>query len=721
MDGSTIWDGSKSPYPGLNRFTYSQAKLYFGREKQVCRAMEELAKSNVDILIITGPSGTGKSSLVYAGILPELLQNAKPSKAENWIVSLRPADHESLYRCLAQELRRLTRWHSMPLPKLADLWRSEPEILLEEIASLDEQIQAIVIDQAEEIFESSDIRERREFIELITKFKSATGKSVPLLITIRDDFLHRLAGFEAFHNAIDEQQIVHLTMLTRSQIHRMIAEPARIASLDVSDVIDRLEEEAYDDAAATTLPLLALTLEKLYRSSDGKRFSIQELDSFGGLSGVISNSAEVAYNLCVLELGSDDTKMAFKAVFEDLFRFDAIGQSPVRKSAILSTLVQKHSKAQHLIETYAANEARLLTLASVGAKGDSGQSRVDIAHEAIFSAWPRLETLISENRNEHLELEHARISANHWVARGRPTSQIHEVRLSDAQTALRVLNRTPEWLDEITREYVFPRKLLVRRLSQPLDEVPYGERAAVGDLLNIADLTWSGNGDSRPGVGAFDNGFIPADYWCKLERIKVGRYPVTQAQYRVFLEDKAYFSDSSLWDGAIIEQPPRLDKSRENYPAVNCSWNEANAYCRWLTKLLWTVSAIAENQEIRMLTSNEWRDALIGPGQTWDCLKNSPANTEYAELGRTISVGLFPRVRTHIGAEDMIGNVWEYCDDMTKIEGVDTSSDSAHRAAMGGSWFEPPIAGPKSLTNRSGPNGRSTSVGFRICLGSIFS
>jgi formylglycine-generating enzyme required for sulfatase activity len=233
------------------------------------------------------------------------------------------------------------------------------------------------------------------------------------------------------------------------------------------------------------------------------------------------------------------------------------------------------------------------------------------------------------------------------------------------------------------------------------------ERVAAGDLL--ARL-----GDDRPGVGLGPDG-LPDMVWCNipagpfimgedkskhtnsLPDYQISRYPVTQAQYRAFVEAGGYH-DESYWaeavaagtwrEGQVTRAIPKFDEKGEfiewepewdmagprnfghpfdlpNHPRVGINWYEAVAFCRWLTAQLQAVAALAEDRLIRLPTEAEWEKAARGSDgriYPWgNQAEPERANYGATEIGATSAVGCFATGASPFGLADCAGNVWEWC------------------------------------------------------------
>ncbi|GAB4483084.1 MAG: hypothetical protein Kow00124_32340 [Anaerolineae bacterium] len=261
------------------------------------------------------------------------------------------------------------------------------------------------------------------------------------------------------------------------------------------------------------------------------------------------------------------------------------------------------------------------------------------------------------------------------------------------------------------------REYLLSELNKP--DITPRRRMHIGDWLDTL-------GDTRPGVGLLPDG-LPDIEWCpvpggyiqvanepepfEVRHLWIARYPVTWAQYRIFLEAPDGHESPLWWDG-LLRRPeyPREVILRDNQPAQEVSWYDAVAYCRWLSYRI--------GFEVRLPTEWEWEMAASGGiatnhypwGPQW--IENQ-ANTRESLLRRSLAVGLYPHAPSPVGALDMSGNVLEWCQN-EYFNPAATDPGPAKRAYRGGSWFL--IYEAARVTWRSGndPYMRYNSVGFRL-------
>ena len=270
------------------------------------------------------------------------------------------------------------------------------------------------------------------------------------------------------------------------------------------------------------------------------------------------------------------------------------------------------------------------------------------------------------------------------------------------------------------------------------------DRAAAGDAL-------AAMGDDRPGVGLRPDGLPDID-WClvpagefmmgskddslalfgketpqhrvKLGAFRIGRFPITNAQYDAFVQDggytpkwrKCWTRDGWAWKGNR-EAPEKLGGVFDlpNHPVVMVSWYEAHAFCNWLGGKL--------NMAVGLPTEAQWEKAARGDaGRTypWEGEQITPEHANYVATGlnSTSAVGIFPKGASPCGALDMSGNVWEWCETKWRDNyGIPEDSDpggEGQRVLRGGSFDVGTGFVRCAVRGWGDPDFRVVNVGFRV-------
>src|SRR4051812_8633361 len=294
---SFAWDPARSPYPGLVPFAPEDAAVFFGRRPETHQLMElltpTLQRGPGRMVAVVGPSGSGKSSLVHAGLLPRLAR-----QPERWVVvpPLRPGRQPTA--ALAASLARAfaARGRPRPTEELAAALTQGSAGLVElagQLADLGANGAGrpgvlVVIDQAEELLTRTGAREQQAFLQLLG---GALHEDSPVwaVVTLRSEFLSTAPDRAGLAEAVDDPLVIE--PLSRGRLAEVIARPAQRAGLEFAPgLVERMVE---DTAGGDALPLLGYTLHELYKRV-GREGSITEADydAVGGVVGALQHRAD---------------------------------------------------------------------------------------------------------------------------------------------------------------------------------------------------------------------------------------------------------------------------------------------------------------------------------------------------------------------------------------------------------------------------------------------
>jgi formylglycine-generating enzyme required for sulfatase activity len=210
----------------------------------------------------------------------------------------------------------------------------------------------------------------------------------------------------------------------------------------------------------------------------------------------------------------------------------------------------------------------------------------------------------------------------------------------------------------------------------------------------------------------------------RLDSYRIGKYPVTNGQYRRFIDAGGYAERGEhFWSpeglewrrGAKRSEPEHWDDARLNalnQPVVGVTSYEAAAYCSWLTEHLRSTGEIGRGEVVRLPKKSEWEYAARGgDGRTWPWGNEwdpARANTAESQVGRITPVGIYPDGASPFGVLDMAGSVSEWCDDETE--------NSRHRLLRGGAWFLNAGFTRPAIQVFSSPDGANDFIGFRCVV-----
>ena len=391
------------PYPGLRPFTSDEAPIFFGRGREVDALVARLRDPARRFLAVVGASGTGKSSLVRAGLLPRLANGAIEG-SWHWppVVAFTPgATGNDPFLALAVELHRvLPPAHGRRPADIAKALAGEPQRLLEHAADLLSKRPAgaalvLFVDQLEELFTLAAEKHRGAFVEVLAR--AAGDPRLRVLVTLRADFLQQAMAFSGRIEA--EPALAPLLQAGGyllgppgpAALLDMIRRPAERAGLNLNEgLADEILRDAGGDAGEA-LPLVAFCLEELHRrTAPEHHLTLDAYRAIGGLRGVIGRRAGELLEVISSAVGADlDT--ALPRLFRALVHVDAAGKA-ARQRASWDTLMSAPAPVPQLTETLI--NGRLLLA------GDAGnQAAVTLAHEALLQEWPALREWLEYDRD----------------------------------------------------------------------------------------------------------------------------------------------------------------------------------------------------------------------------------------------------------------------------------------------------------------------------------
>nr|WP_316779815.1 hypothetical protein [Streptomyces sasae] len=337
------------PYRGLARFEPGDADLFFGRDELTDRLLE-LTRSR-RFSAVFGPSGSGKSSLLRAGLIPRLRNSDLATPQPAALRVLTPGEHP-----LRTHEQRLTAKDGD-----GDTW--------------------LIVDQFEELFTlCQDPNERDRFIDqLLTATDPASRLRV--VIAVRADFLGRCAQHPRLTAALQEATVLAGPM-SRNELREAIVKPAQTAGLIVERTLTmRVLDEVEGEPGA--LPLMSHALLETWRRRKGRALTTEAYDAAGGLSGAIARTAEDVHT----HLTPPQADLARRILLRLITPGE--GAPDTRRPAPRTELdFGDPSDTATVLEHLA--RARLLTLE---------HDTVNLAHEALIAAWPRLQAWINEARD----------------------------------------------------------------------------------------------------------------------------------------------------------------------------------------------------------------------------------------------------------------------------------------------------------------------------------
>jgi len=376
----------RAPYPGFLALDQQDAAVYFGRDDEVRHIIQRVDSRRIEggrrLLLVVGASGTGKSSLLRAGVLPRIRK-----ATQDWIAlsAFRPGENPLAAFSASLEEAGCTISEE-------EFMRMDPAELgrVLRIARDTRRASVLVsIDQCEELFTRAAPDRRDAFLDLLSQLLSP-GMPFTVIATIRSDQLGELQKAENL-KADWESYLVRPIAIER--MGEIIRGPARIAGLKIEqELIERIVRDANTSDA---LPLVAFAIRRLYDKFAGtgslQLVAYESLrDVNAGLSPLDTIVRDTAFQAIADLNPSTDERQALREAFvPGLVKVNDEGvfvRQPARWSAL--------PPASHrLVAALAGPEARLLTI-----RNKNGDSEVEVAHEALFRAWPDLVGWLDEER-----------------------------------------------------------------------------------------------------------------------------------------------------------------------------------------------------------------------------------------------------------------------------------------------------------------------------------
>ncbi|MDZ8069703.1 MAG: caspase family protein [Nostoc sp. DedQUE08] len=380
--GEKIAFNQENPYRGLYAFESEQAQYFCGRDEAVRTLILRLAESR--FLAVIGYSGSGKSSLVKAGLLPQLKGDRLPGSSQWAIASFTPGEH--------------------PLGKLVDILAQQQQ---------QNQPQLLFIDQFEEIFTlCQDDEERKAFIRLIVEEVKTAERQTRIILTIRGDFLNKCADYVEIITLINSFPPTSfiVPIMSFTELEEAIEKPAKLHGVTFEHgLVSQIFADVVNRPGA--LPILQYALKELWRvcieepESPKPLLTHEGYEEIGGVKGALDKRATILYQ----SLTTIDQAFA-RCLFMELVQLGEAGEVTRRRASWdrLEAISDSPQQLQRVVGLLAGSQQRLII---------TDRDTVEVAHEALLSEWKLLNTWIDEN------LENIRLSRSleedcqEWVQR----------------------------------------------------------------------------------------------------------------------------------------------------------------------------------------------------------------------------------------------------------------------------------------------------------------
>ncbi|MGE3287357.1 MAG: TIR domain-containing protein [Pseudonocardia sp.] len=402
------------PYRGLEAFDEEHAEFYFGRENHVQRLLERLRQGR--FVAVLGPSGSGKSSLVRAGLLPRLRDGAVPG-SEGWEIRvLRPGGHP--LAALAAPLLSM-----QPGPGMqSTVDRLETDERTVHLATASTLVDAppsqrvlLVVDQGEEIFSlCRDEPARRAFLRNLHHASVIPGGRTVVVLVLRADFYPRLARFPAVAQLVQSHQML-IGGPAEDEIRQMIEEPARIVGLQVEPgLVETIRNDVVREAGS--LPLLQHALLQTWHHRRAGMLTLAGYHATGGVRLSLAERAEALYG----ELSKPARVVARDLLLRLTQPGDGTEDTRRRISMAEVTADPDGELAEEVVARFV--DERLLT---TGTDESTDETWVEISHEALIRGWPRLREWIDSDRSGLRLHRQLTVAAQEWQRLGRDDGALY--------------------------------------------------------------------------------------------------------------------------------------------------------------------------------------------------------------------------------------------------------------------------------------------------------
>ncbi len=666
--------GGISPFPGLRPFTHKDWPIFFGRGKETDELLARLRDPAQRFIAVVGASGSGKSSLVWAGLIPRLLDGALEGSADWAWVRFTPGQlGDNPFIALANCWKDTLEANGQSVCGYAETLQQTPEcldgLLQIALANRPESAELLVfIDQFEELFTLVKPDYRPAFVRFMLALSSSAR--IRLVMSVRADFYAQCVE-QGLAEALRTGSYP-LAAPGPGALYQMVTRPAALGGLAFEDGLD---EAILTDAGTEpgALPLLAFALEQLHqaRTAEGL-LTHAAYQAFGKVQGAIGQQADAIFAKLPAEV-----QAKFTEVFRELIEVDERGV-PTRRRAKLSEITQSaqarslmdnevelsrhtgmdrrypdcmdasnphspwslgsgapcrndgknlNSSALNLID--ALTKARLLV-----ADGDGEDATVEVAHEALFRSWGKLADWVKQTADDHRLRRQIGQLAAYWEAHGcRDEHRWSDERVVEVAQMLEHLGLGIEQFSEPQQAFLGPVNPV--QMLQAIDspQTSHELRAMIGVRLDRL-------GDTRKGVGLREDGLPDMDWVAipggtvtieiradarnpdskitnKLTRevgaLQMARYPVTISQFQAFVRE--------CHDGKRWRLPPGLPFNlADGYAPPKHRARHGNhpadtvSWYDAVSFCHWL--SVRLGYPVRLPTEFEWQLAAIGGGET---------------------------------------------------------------------------------------------------------
>ncbi len=723
----------RNPYKGLQAFKAADVGDFFGRDALITELLAAVhdKKRAARLIALLGASGSGKSSVMMAGVLPRL-QAAHPDWT--FLTPIVPSANplEKLSIMLARQFG-----NKAQLDIRKELEDNSTRGLHRLACEISDKPVVLYIDQFEEIFTLVEQEaDRRHFIDLLTTAMTEPDGVLIVLMSMRADFYDRPLQFTPFGKLIETHHIA-ITPMTLADLYDVVQKPAQLPDVRLSfddGLVTEMVFAVREETAA--LPLLQFTLDQLFEKRADDRLTTQAYQEIGGIQGALAQHADSTYR----NLPSDQHRSLARALFLRLIEPGQTEQDTTRRRATYNELTLPDAEQTRILQETAAAfvNARLLV------SDQSGDTRtVEVSHEALIREWGRLREWLHAAR-EDLRLQKSLVAdVAEWQRRGQPADMLYRgTVLAEAQTwaernrasrdETAFLEKSHRTENERQRREAVTRRNFRYALLGLVGVIVFAsvglavifaqnnaklqaEVAFTNLEINRFSTLRAGDvivplGTQTPGffeptmtAVAILNAHNPSlaenqmtdEYGVDMVRVPAGCFFMgsdrgssdEQPTHEICFDAPFWIDKTEVTQadfarlGGVQAAPPGF--TGDDLPVETITWTEALDFC--------------ETREGRLPTEAEWEYAARGPDNLvypWGS-EFIADNVVYRENSnsQTAPVGSRPDGASWVGALDMSGNVWEWTLSEDRDypydsdDGRENISSDARRVVRGGAWY----------------------------------
>ena len=399
-------DQTLCPYRGLQVFNEEHARWYFGRNGEIQRILEKLKNSR--FLAIIGPSGSGKSSLARAGLIPRIRDGALPG-SDTWLISILCPGTTPL-AALSAFLLRVSPEKGMT-QTVDSLYRDPRTLHLATALALSQKPSAtqlfLLIDQFEEIFTlCSSESERKQFLENLAYAGSQPGGKLTVVLTMRADFYPKCATYPDFSTRLASHQFL-VSPMNEDGLRQAIEAPAHLMDHQFEEgLVDTILRDISTQPGS--LPLLEHALMELWERRRGSLLTLEGYREIGGIEGALAQRANSIF--------TQFSKKEQEIVKRLMLRLTQPGEGTedTRRRTEISQLTHSHSEQSMLDDViHTLVNSRLLTVSRDETTNED--NLIEVSHEALIRGWPQLRKWIDADRDGIREHHRINEAAQEWM------------------------------------------------------------------------------------------------------------------------------------------------------------------------------------------------------------------------------------------------------------------------------------------------------------------